>query len=147
MDWNDVVRRAQAARGDGAFLSTSGSDGRPHVAWVGVGYGDETFWTATFRSSQKAKNLSENPAVALHWQEHREHLVFARARARLVDTAAEARELWDRAVLPYPPEMFWSSSDDPELQFVELVPEKVTIWGADHRGTPDVWRRTQSTRS
>jgi general stress protein 26 len=140
MEWNDVVTRAQAARGDGVFLSTSGGDGRPHVAWVGIGYGDETFWTATFTSSQKAKNLSANPAVALHWQEHREHLVFARASARLIDSEVERRALWDSAVMPYSLEMFWSSADDPELQFVELVPEKVTIWGSDHRADPEIWR-------
>jgi general stress protein 26 len=140
MEWNDVVTRARAARGDGVFLSTSGGDGRPHVAWVGIGYGDETFWTATFTSSQKAKNLSANPAVALHWQEHREHLVFARASARLIDSEVERRALWDSAVMPYPLEMFWSSADDPELQFVELVPEKVTIWGSDHRADPEIWR-------
>jgi general stress protein 26 len=142
MDWNEMVNRARAARGDGVFLSTSGRDGRPHVAWVGIGYGDETFWTATFTSSQKAKNLSGNPAVALHWQEHPEHLVFARARARLVDSEVEKRELWDSGVMPYPLEMFWSSADDPELQFVELVPEKVSVWGSDHRADPDVWRPT-----
>ena len=139
MNWNDVVARARAARGDGAFLATSGRDGRPHLAWVGIGYGAETFWIATFASSQKARNLATNPEVALHWQEHPEHLVFARATARVVSDPAETRELWDRAVMPYPLSTFWSSADDPQLRFAELIPRKVTIWGADHLAAPSVW--------
>jgi general stress protein 26 len=141
MDWDDFLNRAKAARGDGAYLATVGADGRPHVAWVGIGYGDQTLWTATFRSSQKAANLRHQPMVALHWQECAEHLIFARARARLVEDPDETRRLWGSGILPYDASMFWSSPDDPELQFVELVPERVSVTGADHMAPPHVWRR------
>src|SRR5690349_78524 len=98
MNWTDVLGRIRANRADGAFLATSGPDGRPHVAWVGLGLGDETFWTATFRGSRKHRNLEFEPRFALHWQEHTEHLLFGRGRARLVTDPAEARELWASGV-------------------------------------------------
>jgi general stress protein 26 len=141
MDWDDFVRRARVARSDGAFLATVGTDGRPHVAWVGIGYGDQTLWTATFRSSRKAANLRHQPQVALHWQESADDMIFARAHARLVDDPVEAGRLWASELLPYDQSLFWSSAGDPELQFVELVPERVSIAGTDHTAPPAVWRR------
>jgi general stress protein 26 len=141
MEWDDVMSRVKATRADGAYLATVGADGRPHVAWVAIGYGDQTLWAATFRSSQKAANLRHHPEVALHWQEHTDHLVFARARARLVDDPAETRRLWGSGTLPYDVSLFWPTPDDPELQFVELVPHRVSIIGADHTAPPDVWVR------
>lgn len=142
MDWDDFVGRARAVRADGAYLATVGADGRPHVAWVGIGYGDQTLWTATFRNSQKVVNLRHQPAVALHWQESPDDLIFARATARLVDDTSEVGRLWVSGLLPYDLHAFWSSPDDPELPFVELVPERVSISGSDPTAPPAVWRRT-----
>ena len=141
MDWDEFVRRARAAGGDGAYLATVGADGRPHVTWVGIGYGDGSLWTATFRSSQKARNLRHQRAVALHWTENPDHLVFARARARLVDDPTEGRRLWAAGVLPYDPSRYWASPDDPELLFVELALERASVSGADPPVPPSVWRR------
>jgi predicted enzyme related to lactoylglutathione lyase len=145
MDWSTVLERARAARGDGAFLATTGPDGRPHLAWVGIGLGRETLWMATFQGSRKLRNLAAEPRFALHWQEHAEHLVFARGRARLVTDSAETRELWARRVLPYDPALFWSGPEDPALRFVELVPDHVSATGTDHLARPEVWRRTAAT--
>src|SRR5688500_4820882 len=68
-------------------------------------------------------------------------MIFARAHARLVDDPVEARRLWASELLPNDQSLFWSSARDPELQFVELMPERVSIAGTDHTAPPAVWRR------
>jgi general stress protein 26 len=143
MDWTAALERIRANRADGAFLATTGPDGRPHLAWVGLGLGEQTFWLATFRGSRKQRNLVAEPRFALHWQEHAEHLLFCRGRARLIDDPAETHELWTGARLPYDATLFWSGPDDPALQFVELVPHHISATGADHLAPPQVWRRTE----
>jgi general stress protein 26 len=137
LDWN-TVRTACTSIADGAYLATTRHDGHPHVAWVGIGFdaNAETMWTATYRSSQKAKNLRHDHRVALHWPERPDQLIFMRAVARLVDDADERRSLWDRTVLPYDQEQFYGSADNPELLFVELTPVVVSIHDGDPTQPP-----------
>lgn len=113
--------------GSGAYLATVQADGRPHVAWVMFGYGEERLWFSTFRSSQKGHNLEHATEVALQWPERVDRLAFGRADVRLVTDRAESDRLWDDGVLPYDPAMFFSGKDDPDLLFVELRPTRITL--------------------
>lgn len=142
ISWDDV-RAACQALADGAFLATVQADGRPHVAWVGIGFGPRTMWTATYRSSQKARNLRHRRDVALHWPERPDRLVFGRARARLVDDADEQRRLWDEQVLPYDQVAFYGTADNPELLFVELVPTRFSVHDGDPAVPPRRWAGAQ----
>ena len=137
LDWNHV-REACTALADGAYLATTRHDGHPHVAWVGIGFDPdaERLWTATYRSSQKAKNLRHDRRVALHWPERPDRLIFMRGAARLVDDPAERRALWSREVLPYDQEQFYGSADNPELLYVELAPVVVSIHDGDPNRPP-----------
>ena len=126
LTWEEVVAGCREV-GDGAYLSTVGADGRPHVAWVSLGYTDEKIWFSTFRSSQKGVNLRTTPEVALAWPESPERLVFGRATQRLVDVGPESDELWDAGILSYDPALFFGTKDNPELLFVELTPTRIAI--------------------
>lgn len=139
LSWSEL-RDICTSLGDGAFLGTVQSDGRPHVSWVGVGFGNDSLWTATYAQSQKAKNLRHSEEVALHWPENPDALVFLRASARLVDSAAERAQRWNEGVLPYDQEQFYGSMDNPELLFVELNPYRATVQGADPSAPPRIWR-------
>jgi general stress protein 26 len=141
LKWADL-RNICTELSDGAFMATVQADGRPHLAWVGIGFGVETLWTATYASSQKAKNLRHSREVALHWPERPDRLVFMRAVARLVEDRSEARELWSRQVLPYDQALFYGSPDNPDLLFVELVPAKASVHDGDPTRRPAVWRRS-----
>ncbi|OWY59179.1 hypothetical protein B7486_75975, partial [cyanobacterium TDX16] len=141
VEWDDVVRECSDAA-DGAFMATVGADGRPHVAWVGVGFDGDRVWTATDRPSQKAKNLQAGSDVALHWPEDPKRLIFMRATARMVEDDDEVRRCWDSGVLPYEPTTFWSGPDDERLLFVELVPQTASVWRGDITRPPDRWRRS-----
>jgi general stress protein 26 len=128
LDWNDLEKLC-VDLADGAFMATVQADGRPHVAWVGIGFGDERLWTATYASSQKARNLRHCQDVALHWPERPDRLIFMRAQARLVDDPVERAQRWEEQVLPYDQEQFYGTSDNPELLYVELVPLRASVQG------------------
>ena len=100
----------------------------------------ETMWTATSSSSQKARNLRHDPRVALHWPERPDRLIFMRATARLIDDDVERQALWDRDVLPYDQQQFFTSADDPELLFVELRPVVASIHDGDPSTRPRRFR-------
>lgn len=144
LTWAEL-RTSCVELGDGAFMATVQADGRPHVAWVGIGFDDdERMWTATYVSSQKARNLAHRADVALHWPERADRLVFARARARRVDDSAEIAELWSRGVLPYDQAQFFGSPDNPELLYVELTPTRASVHDGDPSHPPAVWRPSRA---
>lgn len=124
--WKDLEAAVSAA-GDGVFLATTGRDGRPHVAWVMPGWGEERMWIATFASSQKAANLRANQEVAMTCAARPDANVLIRATARLVEDPKETAQRWAEGVLPYDPSAFFSGPDDPETLFVELRPTHATI--------------------
>ena len=56
--------------------------------------------------------------------------VLIRATARLVTDGEEAKRLWADGVLPYDPANFFQGPEDPETQFVELIPTSATVAAA-----------------
>ena len=139
LSWDDVATGG-AELGGGVYLATVGADGRPHVAWVSIGYGDDCLWFSTFADSQKAANLRHDTEVAMHWPERADRLAFARGTARLVTDRAESDQLWDDGVLPYDPSAFFSGKDDPRLLFVQIRPRRVTFRSLfDPTAPPRVW--------
>lgn len=64
LSWEEIGNRLSGARN--YWLSTTWPDGRPHViprwgVWI-----DELFWYDGSPETRHAKNLSHNPACALH---------------------------------------------------------------------------------
>lgn len=124
--WDDLATLG-AELGEGVFLATVQADGRPHVAWVMPGWRDGSLWISTFRDSQKGHNLVDGAPVALHWPERPDALMFARGHARVLTDRAEIEATWAAGVLPYDPSMFFSGADDPQLRFVELLLDHVSV--------------------
>ena len=58
------VRRILARRSF-ATLATSSASGRPHAAGVLYELVDDAFWINTLRTSRKARNIEDNPRVAV----------------------------------------------------------------------------------
>ena len=139
--WSDVVAEMKAVS-DGAFIATTGADGRPHLAWVSFGHRDDgTMVMSTFRSSAKARNLlAGNHHVAIHLPEGNHPQIFVRAEARLVDDMVEQEALWNARLLPYDPASFFGTFDNPEVLFVVLTPVYASVQRALGRA-PEVWRR------
>ena len=59
-----IVRKAVADR-TFANLATASATGRAHVAGVLYALAEGSLWISTLRSSRKARNVAENPAVAV----------------------------------------------------------------------------------
>jgi general stress protein 26 len=139
MTWQDAAAGC-ADLGGGVFVATVGADGRPHVAWVSVGYGDQCLWFSTYADSQKAANLRHAPEVALHWPERPDRLAFARGTVRLVTDRAETDQLWDDGVLPYDPAAFFTGKDDPRLLFGQILPRRIAFRSLfEPDAPPKVW--------
>jgi len=142
ISWTEL-RDAVDAGGGGLFLATADASGRPHVAFVSAGWGDERLWTSSFASSRKVANLRARSDAAFTTTPSPEMNLLIRATARLVTDPDETRRLWDAGVLPYDPSMFFSGPDDPETQFIEFTPTVATI----HPLGPGAWKRWGPDRS
>ena len=123
-------------------VATTGADGRPHVAYVSPGWGEERMWISTFASSRKAANLRHRAEVAMTCPASPELNVLVRADARCVDDPTEIAQRWAEGVLPYDPAAFFSGPEDPEALFVELIPTSASI----HPLGPGPVRRWRPTR-
>ncbi len=63
-DLGPLVRKLVAKR-HFAALATTSAEGRAHVAGVQYALADGALWISTFRDSRKARNVAENPRVAV----------------------------------------------------------------------------------
>jgi general stress protein 26 len=139
VDWDEVASEV-AGISPGAFLATTGADGRPHLAWVSLGHRDRELVVFTYRTSRKGRNLLDgNGHVALHWPEGSHAQVFVRARARVVDDAAERHALWDAQLMPYDAAGFFGTADNPQLLMVVLTPVYASVQRALGQ-PPATWR-------
>lgn len=139
--WTELQAAIEPA--GGMFLATADASGRPHVAFVSTGWGDERLWISSFASSRKVANLKQRTDVALTCAASPDVNLLIRATARLVTEPTETTRLWNEGVLPYDPSAFFSGPDDPETQFVELTPSVATI----HPLGPGAWKRWRPATS
>lgn len=139
LTWREVADAAEAISWI-TYVATVGRDGRPHVAVVAPGLSEEArIWFATRRDTQKHRNLVANGEVALHWPVTTgagPGELFARGVARLHDSDAARRRLWN-AVVPYDMARFWGSPDNPDLILAEVRATRATLTGPEF--TRRVW--------
>jgi len=64
----DDVKAFAAQLSPWAHIATVGADGEPDVVPVHPCWDGETLWTMLGTTSVKARNIADNPKVALHWQ-------------------------------------------------------------------------------
>lgn len=64
LSWDWVMQRLRSARN--YWVSTTRPDGRPHVVPVWGVVVDEVFYHGGGADTRKARNLDQNPAIAVH---------------------------------------------------------------------------------
>jgi len=138
MEWDDVAAHLTTA--GLAHVATANADGHPHAAVVSAVVDGRGLSFFTMRTSGKAKNLAENPHVALMWQPQAE--IYLYGNVELIDDVAEKTRLWESGLLPYDPVGFFGSPDNADLLLVRVHPSRAIVVSASPDGPRrDTWRR------
>ena len=138
MDWEDLAALIRPA--GLAHVATASADGQPHASKVAVVVDGEALVFFTMRGSGKARNLAENPRIALMWDPMAE--IYLRGDVELVADVAEKTRLWGSGLFPYDPSGFFGSPDNEDLVLVRIHPTRASVATADANGPRrDTWRR------
>lgn len=124
-----------------AHLATVGLDHRPDVVPVHPCWEGETLWILVGLDSVKARNVAENPNVALHWQvSENGDGVELWGTAELHDDVETKRRLWN-GVFDYDLNSFapGGPDDSPEAGFLAIKPRRAIVIRAYGTGGTQRW--------
>ena len=132
LSWTWAVDRFSKAHN--YYLSTTRSDGRPHVMPVWGVWLDRAFYFSTGRRSRKSRNLSSNPNCTVCPENASEAVI-------LEGTAREIREksLLTRFAAVYKRKYDWDMSDSKEPVY-EVRPRVIFGITEDAESNPTRWR-------
>ncbi|MFQ5967658.1 MAG: pyridoxamine 5'-phosphate oxidase family protein [Acidimicrobiia bacterium] len=129
MEWSDVEAAARRIHW-GAFLATANREGTPHLAFVSPGFAHQRIWVVSDRDTRKVRNVSENPAVAMHWPVDPDDTnlqLLVEGRARLVTDETDKASLWALEPVPWRLADFYDGPADPKLVFIEIQPRHASL--------------------
>ena len=132
LSWAWAVDHLSKARN--YYLSTTRSDGRPHVMPVWGVWLDRAFYFSTGRRSRKSRNLSINPNCTVCPENASEAVI-------LEGTAREVRDssLRTRYVAAYKKKYDWNMSDGKDPIY-EVQPRVVFGIAENANANPTRWR-------
>lgn len=111
-----------------SFLATVCEQERPHVRpMVCRMLEDGRFWSATFRDSNKVKQIAANPRVELCLMDNRMRHARVSGTARIIDGAEERQSLWELSEQLH---QYFKGPDDPRFVIVEIAPTEIS-WMAE----------------
>jgi general stress protein 26 len=112
-----------------AHLATVGADGEPDVVPIHPCWEGDVLWAMVGLDSEKVRNVSANPKVALHWQVSEQgDGVELWGRAAVWDDIDTKRRLWD-GVFDYDLDLFspGGPGDSPGVGFLAITPSRVVV--------------------
>ena len=125
-----------------AHIATVGADGEPDVVPVHPCWEGDTLWTMMGTTSVKAKNVADNPKVALHWQvtENGDGVELWGTGEVFTDLETKHR-LWD-GVFDYDLNAFAPGGPDnsPDTAFLAITPTRALILKQYGMGGMQRWR-------
>lgn len=137
----EEVKAFAAGLSPWAHLATVGEDGEPDVTPVHPCWEGGTLWVMVGTESAKARNLTANDKVALHWQvEAAGDGVEVWGTARVLDDVETKRRLWE-GVFDYDLSDFapGGPDDSPGTGFMEVTPTRALILKQYGMGGLDRW--------
>ena len=126
-----------------AHLATVGADQKPDVSPVHPCWDGDTCWVMVHTASVKARNIADNPAVALHWQvDELGDGVELWGTASLATDLETKRRLWN-GVFDYDLNAFSPGGPDgsPETGFLAVNPERAVILRQYGMGGISRWKQ------
>ncbi len=126
------------------YLATTSADMEPHVVPVHPAWEGTTMWIMTSGSSVKARNVEQNPTVAMHWETNESGdglLVWGKAVIHR-DLSTKER-LWT-GVFDYDLNQFVpDGATDPDVVFLAIEPTRAVHALAYGVGAVQRWRQAQ----
>src|SRR3954464_12070288 len=84
---HEQLNAFEAGPGTSVWLSTAGSDGRPHTAGIGAVWLDERFYIVSGPGTRKSRNLAANPSCTIAMSLPDLDLVVEGTAVRVTDQA------------------------------------------------------------
>lgn len=112
-----------------AHIATVGADGEPDVVPVHPCWEGDTLWSMVGTTSVKAKNVADNPKVALHWQvTENGDGVEVWGTGELFTDLDTKRRLWD-GVFDYDLNAFapGGPENSPDTAFLAITPTRALV--------------------
>ncbi len=126
------------------YLATTSADLEPHVVPVHPAWEGSTIWIMTSGSSIKARNVKQNPTVAMHWETNEAGdglLVWG--KAVIHGDPSTKKRLWT-GVFDYDLSQFAPDGvNDPNTVFLAVEPTRAVHALAYGAGGVQRWRQTQ----
>jgi general stress protein 26 len=138
----DDVKDAASRLSVWAHLATVGADGQPDVVPVHPCWERDTLWVMCGVDSVKARNIADNPHVALHWQVTEVgDGVELWGTAALHNDVETKRRLWT-GVFDYDLNLFAPGGPDgsPGTGFIAITPQRALVMRAYGMGGIERWR-------
>ncbi len=137
----DDIRTFAADLSPWAHLATVGADGEPDVVPVHPCWEGDVLWIMCGTDSVKARNVADNPRVALHWQVSEVgDGVEVWGTAEVFGDVATKRRLWD-GVFDYDLGVFATGGpdDSPGTSFMAIRPSRALLLRQYGRGGVERW--------
>jgi len=127
LEWDDVAAHLTGI----AHAATASNDGTPHVSVVAAVVEEDVIWITTRRSSGKAKNLAENPRIALVFRPGSE--AYVSGTVEIVDDADEKRRRWS-GFFPYDAASFFGPPENDGVVLLKIRPTSAAVLTQDGSG-------------
>lgn len=137
----DDIKSFAAHLSPWAHLATVGADDEPDVTPVHPCWDGDVLWIMCGTSSVKARNVADNPRVALHWQVTEVgDGVEVGGTAEVVDDRDTKRRLWN-GVFDYDLDAFapGGPDDSPGTGFMAVHPTRALLLRGYGRGGVERW--------
>jgi general stress protein 26 len=124
-----------------AHIATVGPDGAPDVVPVHPCWEGDTLWSMVGTDSVKARNVTANPNVALHWQvTEKGDGVELWGTGEVFGDLETKRRLWD-GVFDYDLNAFAPGGPDgsPDTSFLAVTPSRAIVLRQYGMGGIDRW--------
>jgi len=137
----DDIRTFATSLSPWAHLATVGADGEPDVVPVHPCWEDDVLWIMCGIDSVKARNVRDNPRVALHWQVTEVgDGVEVWGTAEVFEDLDTKRRLWD-GVFDYDLNVFAPGGPDdaPGTAFMAITPTRALLLRRYGMGGSERW--------